>query len=61
MRVHAAMRMTAHYKTMHRCSLTSSFQRLFEENRNAEMVETQRLEEQERRRREEKVRSRERR
>lgn len=31
-------------------------QRLFEENRNAEMVETQRLEEQERRRREEKER-----
>ena len=33
----------------------SSSQRQFEENRNAEMVETQRLEEQERRRREEKV------
>ena len=31
------------------------FQREFEENRNAELVETQRLEEQERRRREEKV------
>ena len=30
-------------------------QRVFEENRNAEMVEMQRLEEQERRRREEKV------
>ena len=30
-------------------------QRQFEENRNAEVVETQRLEEQERRRREEKV------
>lgn len=31
------------------------FQRVFEENRNAELVEMQRLEEQERRRREEKV------
>ena len=31
------------------------FQREFEENRNAELIETQRLEEQERRRREEKV------
>ena len=31
------------------------FQRVFEENRNAEVVEMQRLEEQERRRREEKV------
>lgn len=31
------------------------FQRIFEENRNAEFVETQRLEEQERRRQEEKV------
>ena len=30
-------------------------QRIFEENRNCELVETQRLEEQERRRREEKV------
>jgi len=30
-------------------------QRIFEENRNAELVETQRLEEQERRRNEEKV------
>ena len=30
-------------------------QRIFEENRNAELVETQRLEEQERRSREEKV------
>lgn len=33
----------------------SPSQRQFEENRNAELVETQRLEEQERRRREEKV------
>ena len=32
-------------------------QRIFEGNRNAELVETQRLEEQERRRREEKVSS----
>ena len=32
-------------------------QRIFEGNRNAELIETQRLEEQERRRREEKVRN----
>ena len=37
------------------CVCVSVAQRVFEENRNAEMVEMQRLEEQERRRREEKV------
>lgn len=35
--------------------MLSPFQREFEENRNAELVETQRLQEQERRRRQEKV------
>ena len=42
-------------KLHHDAVCVCPLQRQFEENRNAELVETQRLEEQERRRREEKV------